>query len=98
MAIDGTYIMVSNTPMGRQETKLEVKTQGNVVTGTATGTNGTDKIEDGKVTGNVATFIINSITPFGVMKLDFKLTFDGDKVSGVVGSQFGDMPIEGKRA
>ena len=51
MAIDGTYIMVSNTPMGRQETKLEVKTQGNVVTGSATGTSGTDKIEDGKVDG-----------------------------------------------
>jgi len=98
MAINGTFKIVANTPMGPQETKLEVKQEGNVLTGTGTGMSGTDKIEDGKVEGNVATFIVNTTTPFGTMKLDFKLTFDGDKVTGTATSIFGDVPIEGKRA
>jgi hypothetical protein len=98
MAIDGTYNIVANTPMGAQETKLEIKTAGNVVTGSGTSTNGTSQIENGKVEGKVATFIINTTTPFGAMQLDFKLTFDGDKVSGEASTPFGAMPIEGKRA
>ena len=98
MAIDGTYITVTNTPMGAQESKFEIKTQGNVLTGTGSSQGNNDKLEDGKVEGNVATFSINTVGPFGPMKIDFTLTFDGDKVTGEAATPFGNMPVEGKRA
>ena len=98
MAIDGTYIIVANTPMGAQETKLEVKQEGNVITGTGTALGKSLRIENGQVAGNTAAFTISADTPFGPMKLNFKLTFDGDKVTGEAISPFGAMPIKGKRA
>ncbi len=97
MAIDGTYNIVANTPIGPQETRLEIKTEGSKLTGTGTGMGSTNQIENGKVEGNIAEFTINAATPFGPIKLDFKLTFDGDKVTGEAMSPFGPQPITGKR-
>lgn len=98
MAIDGTYIIVANTPMGAQETKLEVKQEGNIITGTGTALGKNYRIENGQVAGNTATFVINADTPFGAMKLDFNITFDGNKVSGEVLTPFGPQKFEGTKS
>lgn len=98
MAIDGTYDIVTNTPIGTQEIKLFIETEGNIVSGNGTALGKNYRIENGQAAGNTATFAINADTQFGAVKLDFKLTFEGDKVSGEVSTPFGSQKIEGTKA
>jgi len=98
MAIDGTYNLTVNTPMGAQQSQVILKTEGNTLTGTQSGSSGVETIKDGKVSGNEAEWSIMTSTPFGPIKLEFKLTFSGNKVTGQAVTPFGPSPVEGTKA
>jgi len=98
MAIDGTYNITINTPMGDQEAKLTFKTDGNILTGTSeSAMAGISEIEDGKVNGNELTWTENVKTPMGPLTLNMTVTVDGDRISGEANTPFGPAPFEGSR-
>jgi hypothetical protein len=97
MAIDGTWKIKVSTPMGEQESTLNLKTSGAVLEGSQTGPSGTMPIQNGKVDGNRISWSGEITQPFP-MKLDFNLTVAGDQLSGSVkAGDFGNMPITGSR-
>jgi len=98
MAIDGTYNVKVNTPMGVQESKLTLKTDGDSLSGTQIGSTGEETIMDGKVNGDEVQWSISTTTPIGPIKLDFKVTISGDKMTGQAVTPFGPSPVEGTRA
>jgi hypothetical protein len=98
MAIDGTYHITLHTPMGDQEAKLTLKTDGDAVTGTSeSAMTGVSEIEDGKINGNELTWTENVKTPMGSLTLNMTVTVNGDKISGQANSPFGPLPLEGSR-
>jgi len=97
MAIDGTYNITVNSPMGKQEGSFTYKTDGSSLTGTATASGETVDIQDGKVSGNDFEHTMKMKTPMGKMKVNVKGTVDGDKISGTFKLPFGAMPFEGTR-
>ena len=55
------------------------------------------QISDVAVNGSTITFKRHLTTPQGAMDLGYTLTADGNKLSGVVKSDFGDIPITGTK-
>jgi hypothetical protein len=97
MAVDGTYETTVRTPMGSQAGKLELKTEGSVLTGSMQGMMGTDPIQNGTVNGDEIEFILETKSPMGPLKLTVKGKVDGDEISGQVTTPFGPAPLTGKR-
>jgi hypothetical protein len=100
MAVDGTYNIEVQTPMGNQPGKLTLTTDGNSLSGSFnTSMAGEQAFSGGTVTGDEATWSISVSGPMGQMKLDFKVKVDGDNISGQVQlGSFGTGNITGKRA
>jgi hypothetical protein len=97
MAVDGTWQITVDTPMGKQEGKLLLKTQGTTLTGTQEGQGGSMSIDNGKVDGNTLTWTSEMTQPFAI-KLEFTVTVNGDEMSGgVKAGDFGTSPLTGKR-
>ena len=99
MAVDGTYNIEVQTPMGNQPGKLTLKTDGDSLSGSFySGMAGEQAFSGGTVTGDDATWSISVSGPMGQMKLDFKVTVTGDEISGQVQlGSFGTGDIKGKR-
>jgi hypothetical protein len=100
MAVDGTWKLVVNTPMGAQESTLVIQSSGGTLTGTqSAGSGGSGRpIDEGTVDGNDITWKA-SITKPMPMTLEFSGTVDGDKISGSVKlGMFGNAPFSGERA
>jgi len=100
MAIDGTYNVVVDTPIGKQNNVMTLKTDGDVLSGTmkSLAFNAEDNFTGGKVNGDAFEFEFEAATPMGKMKLEVKGTVSGDKTSGEVKTMFGMAPFEGTRA
>ena len=100
MAVDGTYNIEVQTPMGNQPGKLTLKADGDSLSGSFDGGMGGEQaFSGGTVIGDEATWSISVTGPMGQMKLDFKVTVTGDDVSGQVQlGSFGTGDIKGKRA
>jgi len=97
MAVDGTWKITVNSPMGVQEGKLTLKTSGTTLTGSQSGQNGSMAIQNGKVDGNKLTWTADMTQPMA-MKLEFSVTVAGDQMSGEVkAGAFGSSPLSGKR-
>lgn len=97
MSVDGTWNLTFNTPMGAQQGTLELKTNGNSLEGTMNGPQGAVPLEDGTVDGNSLTWSVTAQQM--AMKIAFKATVDGDKISGEAElGTFGTATIEGTRA
>ena len=98
MAIDGKWNLTINTPMGAQSSTLEVKAAGASLTGTQTGAQGSQAIDNGSVNGDEASWSIDIVVPMP-MTLSFKGKVAGDKMSGTVTlGAFGDSTFMGERA
>ncbi|HJX03261.1 MAG TPA: hypothetical protein VJ488_01740 [Dehalococcoidia bacterium] len=82
MAIDGTWDTSVSTPMGAQKGTLVLKTDGNALSGSSTTSFGTSNFTGGKVDGNNIEFTVESSTPFGPAKFEFKCKVDGDNMTG----------------
>lgn len=100
MAVDGTYNIEVQTPMGNRPGKLTLKADGDSLSGSYDGGMGGEQaFSGGTVTGDEATWSISVSGPMGQMKLDFKVKVTGDDISGQVQlGSFGTGNITGKRA
>ncbi len=82
MIIDGTWNVSIKTSVMPLKGTFVLKTDGDVLSGTATTSFGTNNITDGKVDGNKIEFKVDSATPFGSATLEVKSTIDGDSLKG----------------
>ena len=97
MAVDGSYNITVHTRIGDQMRKMTFKTEGNVLKGTSENPMAGVASFTGTVNGNVVEWTENVNTPKGLLKVDFKATVDGDKISGQAVSEFGPSPFDGTR-
>jgi hypothetical protein len=81
VAADGIWDIVVHNPMGNIDVRLDLATDGNVLTGTASGNGQTVSVDDGSVDGDDLSFNITITSPMR-MKLKFALTMSGDTISG----------------
>ena len=97
MAVDGTWNITVNSPMGAQKSAVTIKTSGNTLTGSAQSPQGSQELANGKVDGNNVSWQISITTPMP-MTLEFTGAVDGDKISGnVKAGAFGSFPFSGTR-
>jgi hypothetical protein len=97
MAIDGTYEMEIDTPMGKQEAKLTMKAAGNKLTGTMENSMGKNDIS-GIVNGNDASWELELSSPMGSMKLEFSGKVTGVEIAGKVKiGSFGTSQFTGRK-
>ncbi len=97
MAIDGTYKIEIDSPMGKQETKLTFKAKGTTLTGSSESPLGTTTFT-GKVSGDQVSWDSEINGPIGKMQFSFSGKIKGDDFSGEVkAGNFGTYPFKGKR-
>ncbi len=98
MAIDGTWALTIETPIGTQELTLEAQASGGALNGSQTGPDGSQPIQDGAVNGDEATWSVNITSPMP-MTLEFKGTVQGDTMTGSVKlGMFGELTFSAVRA
>ena len=98
MVADGTYNITVHTPIGDQKSKLILKTDGNSLRGSVEDAlSRVAEFTGGTVSGKEVSWTVTPNTAMGPLKLDFKATIDGDKISGQAVSMFGPSPFEGTR-
>ena len=98
MAIDGTWNITMQSPMGAREVKAELTSNGGAIGGNFTGAQGAAPVS-GTIDGNAAKFAATVTTPMGQMELKFDGTVDGDSMSGNVAfGAFGSGSFTGARA
>jgi hypothetical protein len=98
MGVDGTYQITADTPMGKMESTLTLKTDGDSLSGSsASAMMGRVEFSEGKVDGNNFTFQMTLNTPMGAMEMTNNGSVDGDNISGEVQSSMGNMAYSGVR-
>ena len=99
MAVDGTYNIQINTPMGAQTGKLSLKTDGNSLSGSIATSMGEQSFDSGTISGDELAWSIQLSGPMGQITLDFKGSVSGDDISGRVQlGSFGTADFKGTRA
>jgi hypothetical protein len=97
MAIDGTWNIDMETPMGTQSASLQLASAGATLTGKMMGSGGAVDLADGRIDGNKAFWKADIKQPMA-LTLEFAVTVDGGSMSGNVKlGMFGDAPLKGKR-
>ena len=98
MAIDGTYEVEVDTPLGVQSVKLTLKTDGDSLSGSVESRMGSTEFSGGRVNGNEITCRMKTDSPLGELDLEYKGKITGDDITGEVNTGiFGGMPLKGKR-
>ena len=98
MSGTGTWNVTMNTPMGAQQGVLDLKIDGDSLTGTMSGAQGSMALSDGCVDGDKLTWKAAMTQPMP-MTLEFSATVDGDAISGQVKlGAFGNATFSGARA
>lgn len=98
MAVDGTWNISLDTPMGTRQATLDLKADGGALTGTQSADGATGPIQDGTVDGNKVQWKVDITNPMP-LTLTFTATVDGDKMSGDADTgTFGSFPFSGSRA
>jgi len=99
MTVDGTYNVQVSSSMGTQPATITLKEDGELLTGSIAGDQGTQVFEGGTVEGNNVAWSVQMTGPMGQIKLDFKGTIDGDDISGEIQlGSFGTATFKGARA
>jgi hypothetical protein len=97
MAINGTYQIEIETPMGSQETQLTFKVTGATLNGSSESSFGQSEFT-GTVNGDKVAWNSEINGPMGKMRLSFKGKIKGDDFTGEVeAGMFGTYPFKGKR-
>ena len=98
MSADGTWNVTLNTPMGAQAGTLELATDGNTLTGTMSGPQGSMELENGTADGDSLSWMVNMTQPMPVA-IEATATIDGDEISGEAKlGAFGTATFSGSRA
>jgi hypothetical protein len=97
MAVDGTWNISIETPIGTRQATLNIAAAGSALTGTQGADGNTTSITDGKVDGDKVSWKVAITNPMP-MTLEFSGTVDGDKISGNANAgAFGALPFSGTR-
>jgi hypothetical protein len=86
---------------GTMTTTMNLKADGNNLTGTVSGRNGDTNITDGKIDGNTITFSVVREMNGNQMKMNYKGTVDGDVIHFTVmreGAEGQGRQFDAKRA
>ena len=95
--LDGTWETVVNTPMGPQKGTLTLTSDGDGLSGTMAGAQGSLDIKDGKVSGSEGSWKADMTNPMP-MTLEFSVKVEGDEMNGNVKlGSFGTAAITGTR-
>ena len=98
MSVSGTWKLTIDTPMGRQESTLELTEDGDTLTGTASQDGEAVEIFDGKVDGENVTWKVKITKPISVTAT-LTGTVNGDEISGhAKAGFFPAAPFTGVRA
>ena len=98
MSADGTWNVTLNTPMGAQAGTLELATDGNALTGTMSGPQGSMELENGTADGDSLSWTVNMTQPMPIT-IEATATVDGDEISGEAKlGAFGTATFSGSRA
>ena len=99
MAVDGTWKLTVNTPMGAQESTLVLTTSGGTPSGTQSAGSGEGRpVDHVTVNGNDVSWT-SSITRPMSLTLEFSGTVEGDTMTGKVKlGMFGTQSFSGVRA
>ena len=97
MSADGIWNCTINSPMGSQEGKMTLVTDGNSLSGKMDGPQGTQEFEGGTVEGNDLAWKMEMTSPMP-MTLEVSASVDGDAISGNIKlGAFGDASFSGTR-
>ena len=97
MSADGTWNVTLNTPMGAQAGTLELATDGNALTGTMSGPQGSMELENGTADGDSLSWTVNMTQPMPIT-IEATATVDGDEISGEAKlGAFGTATFSGSR-
>ena len=98
MAVDGTWELTMQTPMGERQSTLVVKDAGGTLTGTQTAEGNSTDIEEGTVSGDNVGWKVAITNPMP-LTLTFSGKVDGDQMTGDMDiSGFGSWSYSGSRA
>jgi hypothetical protein len=98
MAVDGTWKITMETPLGARSATLTLASTGGALSGTMSGDDGAVDIYDGKISGDQVSFKADITQPMS-LTLGFSATIAGNALSGTVAlGMFGDAPLSGTRA
>ncbi len=97
MTIDGTYKLILKTPVGEQEGRLSLRTDGTVLSGSIENAKGKVLFDDGIAEGNAVSFQARIPTPIGKLKAHVTGKVAGDHFSGIAKLPLGAAEIEGDR-
>jgi len=97
MNIDGQYELTLETPMGKQEGTMKLKTSGSALRGTLANAKGTTEFSGGRVDGDEVAFDTKIPTPIGRLKAHVTGRVTGDRFSGDAKLPLGSAHIEGTR-
>lgn len=93
-AIDGTWEVTVNSPMGQQKIDMDLRTSGGVLSGTMTGAMGSAPIA-GTADGDSFAFATAITTPFPI-NIEVSGSAEGEALKGQVKTQgFGTFPMTG---
>lgn len=97
MAVDGTWNLTMQTPMGERTSTVTLASAGGALTGTQAADGDQTEIFDGSTSGDDATWKVKIVNPMP-LTLEFKGAVDGDTISGKVSAGFiGSWPFSGTR-
>ena len=98
MAVDGTWNLTMQTPMGERRATLVANSQGATLTGKQSGDGGSTDLFEGTVSGSDVSWKISITNPMP-LTLQFTGAVDGDKMSGKMSAgALGNWPFSGTRA
>ena len=92
--VSGTWDATIKSPMGDQNATMTLNQDGNTVTGTSSGAQGSADIAEGKVEGDTFTWKQDITVPMP-MTLEGNATVGGGEMTGSIkAGAFGDMPFK----
>ncbi len=98
MALEGTWNLTMNSPMGARPVKAEFTTSGNTIGGNFVGDAGSTPVS-GTLDGDAASFSSTVQGPMGQLELKFAGTVAGNSISGTVQfGAFGSGTFSGEKA
>lgn len=97
MPIDGNYTIQISTPMGKQNGKIILQTNGDSLSGSVVLRMGEQSFDGGTVSGDECAWTVRMSTPMGLIDAEFKSTISGDIISGQAKLPFGWVDFTGTR-
>lgn len=98
MAVDGTWNLTMETPMGERKSTLTLKASGGTLTGSQEAEGQTTDIVEGSANGNELSWKVSISNPMP-LTLTFSASVNGNTISGNADTgMFGSFPFEGSRA